>query len=209
MVERSKDLLSPDRLIHNVYRNGKEMIVSMLPGLPCYGPPAIPFPREWGRLGREGTVAEFSSESGTWVGNFQPGLWGIDFVGEHPDGQRAVVISSGDLWIVDPQTRTAENILPVIDWSIEVQDPKGWIFSRQSIAFARLGPSGMIWHTRRLSWDGFDQLNLSDKELSGLAWLPVYEVDEWLPFRVDIKTGASEGGSFGDDDLENWEQLAQ
>jgi hypothetical protein len=47
--------------------------INMLSGLPPYGPMATAFPREWGRLGREGTVVEFQAEAGPWVGNFQSG----------------------------------------------------------------------------------------------------------------------------------------
>ncbi|HKI85294.1 MAG TPA: hypothetical protein VKA53_00980, partial [Thermoanaerobaculia bacterium] len=83
----------------------------------------------------------------------------------------------------------------------------GWIYSRQGLALARLGPAGLFWHTRRLSWDGFDQLAVSGNEMKGLAWSPMD--DRWHPFRVDIRTGTSQGGSYGDDDSEGWERLAQ
>ena len=179
----------------------------ILSGLPPYGPMATAFPTEWGRLGREGTVVEFRAEAGAWVGNFEPGLGGLDSAGIHPDGRHAVVISAGDLWVVDPNDRTALRLLPAIAAAGEVQDPNGWIYSRQGLALARLGPAGLIWHTRRLSWDGFDQLTIFGNEMKGLAWSPLD--DRWHPFRVDIRTGMSQGGSYSDDDSEGWENLAQ
>jgi hypothetical protein len=120
--------------------------VRVLPGLPPYGPLATAFPAEWGRLGREGTVVEFKTERATWVGNFQPGLGGLQFAAVHPNQRDAVVIAAGDLWVVNPKERTAEQLLPAIDTALEVQEPDGWVFSRQGIAFARLGPQGLIWH---------------------------------------------------------------
>ena len=89
--------------------------VRVLHGLPPYGPPAIAFPGEWGRLGREGIVVEFRTEAGTWVGNFQPGLGGLQLAGLHPNKRDAVVIAAGDLWVIDPGVRTAERLLPAID----------------------------------------------------------------------------------------------
>ncbi len=180
---------------------------NILSGLPPYGPMATPFPREWGRLGREGMVVEFHGEAGTWVGNFQPGLGGLDRAALHPDGRHAVVISGGDLWVVDPNDRTAQQLLPAIESAFEVHDPDGWIYSRQGLALARLGPAGLIWHTRRLSWDGFDELAISGYEMKGLAYSPLD--DRWHPFRVDIRSGASQGGSYDDDDSEGWEILTQ
>ncbi len=186
------------------------MTVTMLSGLPPYGPMATAFPPKWGRLGREGTVVEFRAEAGAWVGNFQPGLGGLgglDGVALHPDGRHVVVISAGDLWVVDPNDRTAQLLLPAIEAAFDVQDPEGWIYNRQGLALARLGPAGLMWHTRRHSWDGFDQLAISGNEMKGLAWSPLD--DQWHPFSVDLRTGTSDGGSFGDGDSEGWETVAE
>lgn len=178
----------------------------ILSGLPTSGPLAVPFPAEWGRLAREGLVVEFETEVDAWTGNFRPGLGGIRFVAPHPNKRDIVVIAKGDLWIVDPMKHTAARALPAIDAAFEVHDPEGWVFSRQSLAFARLGPAGLLWHTRRLSWDGFDQINVTQRELSGMAWSPVD--DKWHPFRVDLRTGKSIGGSYYERDVEGWETCA-
>lgn len=181
------------------------MSARVLPGLPPYGPPATAIPAEWGRLGREGFVVEFATESGSWVVNFQPGLEGLDFVNPHPNKKDAIVIASGDLWVVKPEERRAERLLPAIDAVLEVSDPDGWILSRQGLALARLGAEGLIWHTRRLSWDGFDQLSIEGDDVRGFAWSPID--DAWHPFRVKLASGRSEGGSFSDEDTEGWELL--
>ena len=180
--------------------------VRLLQGLPPYGPLATAFPAEWGRVGREGTVVEFKMEAGTWVGNFRPGPGGIDFAELHPNKRDAVIVAAGDLWVVNPVRRSAECLLPAIDAALDVRDPDGWVFSRQGLALARLGSEGLVWHTRRLSWDGFDQLSIVHGEVTGLAWSPMD--DHWHPFRVDLSTGRSMGGSFSDEDTEGWERLA-
>ena len=183
-----------------------EPTVRFLPGLPPYGPMPTAFPPEWGHLGREGTVVEFNTGTGAWVANFRPGLGGLQFVGLHPNGLYAIVIAAGDLWIIDLATRIAVRKLPAIEAMWEVQNPEGWVFSRHGIAFARLGPQGLMWHTRRLSWDGFDQVEIVQGELRGFAWSPLD--DKWCPFKVEIQTGRSVGGSYFHDDTEGWEVLA-
>jgi hypothetical protein len=178
----------------------------ILPSLPPYGPMAIGFPSEWGKLGREGTVVEFQADAGAWVGNFQPGWGGLCFADVHPNGLDAVVIASGDLWIVSPGGRTASRTLPAVEAMVEVENPRGWVFSRQGVALARLGPKGLMWHTRRISWDGFQELRIVGDKLKGLAWSP--RDDEWREFQVELSTGESTGGCYTKSDEDGWEFLA-
>jgi hypothetical protein len=177
----------------------------LLGGLPPYGPLATAFPSDWGRLGREGFVVEFGSGAGAWVANFRPGLGGLNTAVLHPNGHDVAVIASGDLWVVNPERRSAERLLPAIFAALEVQNPNGWILNRQGIALARLGPGGLVWHTRRLSWDGFDQVRIEGNEVIGLAWSPFGH--QWLMFRVDLRTGRSTGGTYLESDPERWEQI--
>ena len=178
----------------------------LLEGLPPYGAMATAFPSEWGRLGREGIVVEFESGGDSWIANFRPGLGGLRVVYPHPNRHDAVVIASGDLWVVNPEQRSAEMLLPAINMALEVQDPNGWVFSRQGLALARLGPDGLVWHTRRLSWDGFDRVRIEGGEVTGLAWSPFG--DEWREFRVDLHTGRSIGGTYVESDSERWEHIS-
>lgn len=140
------------------------------------------------------------------MANFQPGLGGLDLVCVHPNGRDVVVIASGDLWMVNPELRSAEKLLPAVDLALEVFNPFGWVLSTLEIALARLGPEGLLWHTRRLSWDGFAELRIVGEELMGLAWSAID--DEWRPFHVDLRTGRSSGGIYFDQDVEGWEKLA-
>jgi hypothetical protein len=178
----------------------------ILPGLPPYGSPAQSFPETWGRTGQEGLVVEFILDDGTkWVGNFCRGYSNRDFVRLHPNKDHVLVFATGELWIVDPSHRSAEVLGPVIDDLWELSDSGDVILSCQGLAFIRLGATGIVWHTRRLSWDGFDGIRLSTDVLEGNAWSPVD--DDWYPFKVDLSTGMSTGGSFSDGDPEGWERL--
>src|SRR5688572_9505204 len=79
-------------------------VFTLLDGLPGTRPPSVPCPREWGRLGREGTVVSFQKRDGsTWVGNFQGGIGTETDVRQHPDGKRILVIAKGAIYEVDPE----------------------------------------------------------------------------------------------------------
>jgi len=136
----------------------------ILSGLPPYGPMPTTFPPEWGYLGREGTVVEFKTEEGVWVGNFQPGLGRLQFAGLHPDGLNVIVIAAGDLWIVNPGERTAVRMLPSLEAILEVHYPEGWLFSRQGIApqgLVRRGSCGTLDDSR-----GMDSINYRSLKMS-------------------------------------------
>jgi hypothetical protein len=108
--------------------------------------------------------------------------------------------------MIDLHTRSAIQMLPSIEAMCEVQNPQGWLFSRQGIALARFGPDGLIWHTRRLSFDGFDNIHIDQTEVRGLEWSPID--DTWRPFSVDVKTGRSVGGTYFPKHIDTWEILA-
>jgi len=182
------------------------LAATILPGLPPYGPMPTAFPASWGRLGREGLVVEFETEGAKLVGNFEPGSGGLRLAGRHPNGRDGIVLSDGDLWIVSADLElTADRLLPGLNALAETRNPDGWIFDRQGLALVRFSPEGILWHTRRLSWDGFDQIHVGDTKITGMAWSPVD--DDWYPFEVDLGSGRAKGGSFSEEDPEGWEKL--
>jgi hypothetical protein len=66
----------------------------ILPGLPPYGPLALPFPEEGRGSFSEGLVVKFSPfNKQAWVGNFHRGLSGPDIVLEYPDQRQMIVIA--------------------------------------------------------------------------------------------------------------------
>lgn len=68
--------------------------------------------------------------------------------------------------------------------------------------WGRLGREGIVVEFK--TWDGFDERNIAQSEIKGLAWSPVD--DQWHPFRVDLSTGKSTGGSYFTEDAEGWER---
>jgi hypothetical protein len=152
-------------------------------------------------------VVEFETDTGEiWVANFQSGRNGIDDVRRHPNGHDVLVISAGSAWQVNPNRREATEVGDAIDGTWSVSDPEGLVMSWQGLGFLRVGPEGRIWHTRRISWDGFKQVQLSPTEIRGFAWAPW--APEWVPFTVDLQTGRVDGGSYNGPDAAKWETLA-
>jgi hypothetical protein len=154
---------------------------------------AAPFPPSW-NTGHEGLVVEFKSANGAaWTGNFREGLWGIDDVREHPNGHHVLITSRGALWNVDPDARVGELLSNAIlnIWSLDA--PKRLVFDDAGVQLFCLGPSGVLWQTRRLSWDGIGSVRIDGATLTGEAWSPD---DCWMPFFVDLDTGAVQGGSY-------------
>ncbi len=179
----------------------------ILPGLPPHNAAAVPFPADWGRCAREGFVVEFLTDTGeSWVGNFRPGLGGVDDVRPHPNGRDVLVTAAGSVWIVDRNRRECAEDAGAIDAIWPVSDPDGIVMSRQGLALIRLGAEGRLWHTRRISWDGFKDVQISWSEISGLAWAPW--TPEWTRFTVDLRTGRVQGGSYTGPDEVEWESLA-
>lgn len=172
-----------------------------LPGLPPYGPVAVAFPPHWGSGAREGLVVEFAPNAGgAWVGNFQPGIGGVDYVRSHPNGRDVLVIANGSLWIVNPATRTADEVASAVFDVWPVTNPDGYLLNNQGIGFLRLSADGVMWKSRRISWDGFSDLRFEGERLTGQSWSPVE--DTWLPFELDVRTGRVEGGSYTGPEME-------
>jgi hypothetical protein len=183
------------RLTHHNVSESQVVMFQQLNGLPTYGPMAIGFPQEWGSRGREGLVVRFTmAEGATWVGNFRPGIGGLDDVRSHPDGRQVLVFSAGALWCVDPESRTADEIEPAVFSVWEIDGFSDLLLDNQGLTLARLGPSGVVWSTRRISWDGFRNVRFEAGRLVGEAW--TFDGDRWLPFSVALEDGQVDGGSY-------------
>ena len=61
------------------------------------------------------------------------------------------------------------------------------------LAFLRLGAKGVVWHSRRVTWDGFANVQVKGERVSGEAWSPIAE--DHFPFSIDLVTGQTTGGA--------------
>lgn len=166
----------------------------VLPGLPPYGPEALPFSATGLGTHSEGFVVQFIGDDGSaWVGNFQPGLSSCQEIIRHPNGREFIVIASGQAYVVDPNNPTAwQHFGGQIEHVFEIKDLNA-ILLGNGLWFELIGRVGMIWRTRRISWDGMDNLKVNDLQVVGDAWSPD---DRWYAFTLDLTDGSVEGGSY-------------
>ena len=166
-----------------------------LAGLPPYGPQPRLIPDGWGRGVREGVVVEFRRADGTtWVGNFEPGIRGVDDVRWHPNGLDILVTANGQMYRVDPASERCALVASAICGLWLYSDPPCLLLSDQDCAFFSVGPRGLLWSTRRISFDGFQNISVHSDSVEGEAWSPTD--CRWHPFRVDLTDGSVIGGSY-------------
>jgi hypothetical protein len=179
-----------------------------LPGLPGTGP----LPEQFSATGRgthsEGLVVRFESQEGTpWVGNFQRALSSYDAVLRHPDGEHIIVIAGGQGYLIDADTRRAIGLFgAAIVQAHNVESLGLLVLDHQGVAFEAIGRQGRSWHTRRLSWDGFRKVEIGGTRMVGEAWNPMDKL--WHAFVVNLKSGASSGGSYHWHDADECERLS-
>lgn len=151
-------------------------------------------------------VRFLQSDGGTWIGNFRPGSLSFSDALPHPDGRHVLVFAGGEPYLVDPDGGVGAALggMPVsAAWAIE--GSVDLLCEVQELAFLRLGRDGIVWHSRRITWDGFDSLTVGPDRVWGVAWSPV--ADASYPFSIDLRTGRTSGGAPDVPDLQ-WEILA-
>jgi hypothetical protein len=166
----------------------------ILPGLPPYGPEALPFSATGMGTHREGFVVRFVPYSkSSWVGNFQPGLTEMYCVVPHPDNLRTIVVAGGQAYVIAPQEPAKwTHFGGSISFAQPIPELDAILFGN-GLWFELLGPESMIWKTRRISWDGMRDLALKGLTLTGRSWC--YD-DTWSDFAVDLVEGTVTDGSY-------------
>jgi hypothetical protein len=165
-----------------------------LPGLPPYGPTAQSFPRP--KAFSEGFVVEFSGNDGeTWVGNFAK-FWEGGETSIHTElGSRAVVVvAGGSGYLVDAEARRLVREIGFAIRHIWFDGSLQAMIVSNGLWFEAFDAEGVVWHSRRFSWDGIQNVEQSGGTLTGEAFDPM--TDRWLPFCLDLKTGEVAGGSY-------------
>jgi hypothetical protein len=168
----------------------------VLPGLPATGPLAEPFSATGLGTHSEGLVVRFVPElESPWTGNFQPGLGGASGVFNHPNGRDIIVVSMGQAYIVDPQSRKLVAAFGgSLSFVLSVPELSMLVFA-DGVAFETIGPSGPMWRSVRVSWDGFRAFERRELSLHGEAYSPLD--DQWHPFVLDLRSGSVEGAVYG------------
>jgi hypothetical protein len=167
----------------------------ILPGLPPYGDLPEPFSSTGHGSHREGYVVRFNPEAAApWVGNFQPGHTSFYDVLPHPSGREFMVVAGGQGYVVDPNDRSKKVFVGGwIEIALLLPQWNGLLLG-DGLQFELITPAGLQWRSRRISWDGMQNLRLEGMLLFGEAYDPAG--DCWMPFKLDLCTGEFTGGSY-------------
>ncbi len=129
-----------------------------------------------------------------WQGAFLQGLGGVSGLYATPSPTTLCVVARGQgYWVpvliptdfLEVWCNPVKSVFAIPDRSIVV-------FASYT-ELAAYGPSGMLWLTDRLSWDGLKITEVTAQHVRGFAWDS--PANREVPFIVDAETGKHEGGS--------------
>ena len=171
------------------------MTFRILPGLRGDGPPPRQFTYGDKRTHSEGVVVEFAPAGTTsWLGNFQRAIGSYSTAITHPNAHDVIVIAGGEGYVVDPVTAELKEAFGGSIQGLWMSDSRLVIIDDAGIRFSALAEHGWRWHTRRLSWDGFENVTIDDQRILGQAWNAIEQ--RWQPFSIDLANGAVDGGAY-------------
>ncbi|GAW86335.1 conserved hypothetical protein [Bathymodiolus platifrons methanotrophic gill symbiont] len=166
--------------------------------LPANTSEVVYIPNEEPGVGRDGIMVKFFlSEGVSWVGIFAFGDMfpsGECRIYPGPGKQHLTVVAKGDAYIVSPYSVSSFQVVkscPVIR-VIPVPSHNVVIFHdfTEIIAY---GENGLLWETKRISWDGIEISEVTSDEIIGQSRDAANE--KYVEFRVDLTNGSHKGGA--------------
>lgn len=115
-----------------------------------------------------------------------------------PDDMLAV--AGGYAYLIDtlaPDKALHIPLKPVVQIATIARDedePNGLLLLAGFHTVLALNANGMHWESARLTWEGLTMTDVIDGKLHGTGWNMMSNKD--VPFTVDLKTGAHEGGGY-------------
>lgn len=168
----------------------------ILGSLPTYGPMYVPITDNGEPFYSEGFPVRFYRADGTeWVANFQLGLTGLKQIIEFEHIQILLVIAGGTCYLMNPEEAKPINVFGV-SYSDIFKASKGRLVLQDQTDLTIIEPDGTHWDTERISWDGLAEINVENSLVSGLAYNPMDDADEWVEFKYDLDTKTLTGGSY-------------
>jgi len=112
-----------------------------------------------------------------------------------PNADDMLAIAGGYAYLVDtaaPGTCMHLPVRPVTQIVSAVDE--GLLLLTGFHTVAAVGAKGLLWETAKLSWEGVRLGEIRDGKLHGEGWH--MQTDREVPFVVDLRSGAHEGGGF-------------
>ncbi len=144
----------------------------------------------------EGFPVRFYRSDGTeWVANFQPGWTDLKRIIELENTRNLLVIASGRCYLVDPNDTKPISVFGVGYSDVFTASCNRLVLLDQT-DLTIIEPDGTHWRTERLSWDGLAEITVENNVVSGLAYDPMRDSDEWVGFTYDLDAKTLTGGSY-------------
>ncbi len=144
----------------------------------------------------EGFAVRFNKTNGTqWVANFQPGWTDLKTIVEFADTTNLLVIAFGTCYLMNPDEIKPLSVFGV-GYLTTFTTQDGRLILQNQIHLTIVEPNGTYWDTERISWDGLKELVLNNNLVTGLAYDPMDDADEWVNFSYNIDTKELIGGSY-------------
>ena len=178
----------------------------LLNSLPTYGPTYVPVTDNGEPFYSEGFAVRFYKTDGTeWVANFQPGWTDLREIIELEKTQNLLVVACGTCYLMNPNNTKPIEVFGVGYSDIFKASNERLVLQDQT-NLTIIEPDGTHWDTERISWDGLAEVKVENSLVSGLAYNPLQDSDEWVEFKYDLDAKMLTGGSYysGEDKKPWW-----
>jgi len=142
-------------------------------------------------------VRIYEQANQNWVGHFLAGKEspkGLSLCCGHPDGKSVIVVSRGTAFVVratSPATWLEIEVRPILGYCADNREKNLVLYGYTDMVGMRA--DGTMWRTPRLSWDGLRSVRIVNSTVLGEGWDA--SKSAYVPFEVDVTTGASTGGA--------------
>lgn len=161
----------------------------ILNGLPPYGPMYISISEDGVPFHFQGYVVLFYRSDGTnWVANFKTGNTNFNTIYDFPEFKRTIVFAAGNGYIMADDEENPVKAIEAAFTKVFIADNNILIAADQTDFTVINISTDEVWRSGRISWDGFDNLNLSGDFIIGLAYEPTSGDGRWEPFSFNYKT---------------------
>lgn len=141
------------------------------------------------------SLVHIRTKSRPWYGKFRYGSdIGAAVTGlvTTPSPQHLCVVAGGQAYWVDTDTPSNSSAISAIFPVVQVHSNRALVILVDYTNIAAFGDAGFAWRSDRLSWDGILVDEIRESTLFGSGWSA--PDDGWVPFTLDLASGAHCGG---------------
>jgi translation elongation factor EF-1beta len=167
----------------------------ILDSLPATGPMYIPVAEGGEKFYQEGFVVRFYKSNGDeWVANFKSGWTDFSYVKELSN-HNIIVIANGMGYVMN---RDKESPIATFGLTIRqiLQINEDEFITFDDTHAEIVNAEGVKWTSERISWDGFEDIELRESIIFGMSYDPMNIEGKLVAFTLDLNTLRVEGGSY-------------